>query len=166
MPPHPAFLCGIALRLLRRAGPSRMTIETGMTRRALLGAALSFQGLVAALAQTPSPVLSAREAYDASKTGGLLLIDIRTQAEWADTGVPKGATRLDAESAGFEVRLAGLRLDNPGKRIALIDRTGGLSASVRQKLSQRGWRDLVVVRGGILGEAGWLAESLPVEPAR
>jgi rhodanese-related sulfurtransferase len=143
-----------------------VTLTTAMTRRALLGAALSFQGLVAAMAQTPSPLLSAREAYDASRTGRLLLVDIRTQAEWADTGVPQGAIRLDADSSGFEVRLAGLRLDNPGKRIALIDRTGGLSASVRQKLSQRGWRDLVVVRGGMLGEAGWLAERLPVEPVR
>lgn len=135
-----------------------------MTRRALfLGAALSFQGLVAAMAQTPSPVLSAHEAYDAAKAGRLLLIDIRTQAERADTGVPQGAIRLDAESAGFEVRLAGLRLDNQTKRIALIDRTGGLAATVQQKLSLRGWRDIVVVRGGMLGEAGWLAERLPVD---
>ena len=137
-----------------------------MTRRALLGAALSFQGLVAAMAQTPSPVLLAREAHDAAKAGRLLLIDIRTQAEWADTGVPQGAIRLDAESAGFEVRLAGLRLDNPGKRITLIDRTGGLATSVQQKLSLRGWRNLAVVRGGMLGEAGWLAEKLPVDPYR
>ncbi len=144
-----------------------MTLTTAMTRRALfLGAALSFQGRVAAMAQTPSPVLSAHEAHDAAKAGRLLLIDIRTQAEWADTGVPRGAIRLDAESAGFEVRLAGLRLDNQTKRIALIDRTGGLAATVQQKLSLRGWRDIVVVRGGMLGEAGWLAERLPVEPLR
>jgi len=121
---------------------------------------------MASVAMAQPASLSPREAHDAVRAGRFLLVDIRTQAEWADTGVPEGATRLDAESAGFEVRLAGLRLDNPGKRIALVDRTGGLSASVRQKLSQRGWRDLVVVRGGILGEAGWLAESLPVEPAR
>jgi rhodanese-related sulfurtransferase len=133
-----------------------------MTRRALLGAALSFQGLTAAVAQTLSPALSAREAHDAAKAGRLLLVDIRTPAEWADTGVPQGAIRLDAESAGFEVRLAGLRLDNQAKRIALIDRTGGLAASVRLKLAARGWRDLVAVRGGMLGEAGWLAERLPV----
>lgn len=118
------------------------------------------------MAQTPSPVLSAHEAHDAAKAGRLLLVDIRTQAEWADTGVPQGAIRLDAESAGFEVRLAGLRLDNQTKRIALIDRTGGLAATVQQKLSLRGWRDIVVVRGGMLGEAGWLAERLPVEPLR
>ncbi len=117
-------------------------------------------------AASAQSTFSAREAHDSSKVGRLLLVDIRTQAEWADTGVPQGAIRLDAESAGFEVRLAGLRLDNPGKRIALIDRTGGLGASVRQKLATRGWRDLAVVRGGMLGDGGWLAEGLPVESIR
>lgn len=140
--------------------PVKLTIA--ITRRTLLGAALSFQGSMAAVAQTLS-VLSAREAHDSAKAGRLILIDIRTPAEWADTGLPQGAIRLDVESAGFEVRLAGIRLDNPGKRIALIDRAGGLSASVRQKLAARGWRDLVVVRGGMLGEGGWLTEKLPVD---
>lgn len=139
-----------------------MTLRTTITRRALLGAALSFQGLAAAKAQSPSFMLSAREAHEQAEAGGLLLVDIRTPAEWADTGVPHGAIRLDAESAGFEVRLAGFRLDNPNKRIVLIDRTGGLSASVRQALAARGWRDLAVVRGGMLGQGGWLAERLPV----
>jgi len=108
--------------------------------------------------------MSPREAHDGAKAGRLILIDIRNPSEWADTGVPRGAVRLDAESAGFEVRLAGLRLDNPGKIIALIDRTGGLAVSVRQKLAGRGWRDLVAVRGGMLSQGGWLAEKLPVEP--
>lgn len=135
-----------------------------MTRRALLGAALSFQS-AAAIAQSPATTLSAREAHDAVKAGRILLIDIRNATEWADTGVPQGAIALAAESAAFEVRLAGLRLDNPGRPIALIDRTGGLAASVRQKLAARGWRDLVVVRGGMLGEGGWLASRLSVDAA-
>jgi rhodanese-related sulfurtransferase len=109
-------------------------------------------------------VISSREAHEQVRASKLLLIDIRTTAEWADTGVPQGATRLDAETPGFEVRLAGLRVDNPGKRIALIDRTGGLSASVQRKLAGRGWRDLAIVRGGMLGQGGWLAEGLPVAP--
>ena len=135
-----------------------------MTRRALLA------GIVLALAasrvsgQSGQAALSPREARDAAAAGRLLLIDIRTPAEWADTGVPPGAIRLDAETPGFEVRLAGLRLDNPGKRIGLLDRTGGLSVSVQQKLAGRGWRDLVAVRGGMLGQGGWLAEGLAIEP--
>lgn len=110
------------------------------------------------------PALTAREAQTGLQAGRLLLIDIRTPAEWADTGSPPGSLRLDADSAGFEVRLAGLRLDHPGKRIALIDRNGGQAASVRQALAARGWRDLGVVGGGMLGPGGWLAKKLPVAP--
>lgn len=134
-----------------------------LNRRAVL---LGLAGCVAAMparAQSPASI-SPREAHDAARAGALVLIDIRSAAEWADTGVPQRAIRLDAETAGFEVRLAALRLDNPGKRIALIDRTGGLASSVRQKLAGRGWRDLLAVRGGVLGQDGWLAEKLPVEP--
>ena len=55
-----------------------------------------------------------------------------------------------------------LRLDHPGKRIVLIDRTGAQAVAVAQKLSGRGWRELAAVRGGMLGPGGWLAEKLPV----
>ena len=122
----------------------------------MIGSALLIQP---ASAQTALP---ARDALAGAQAGGLLLIDIRTPSEWTDTGVALGAVRLDAASSGFEVRLAGLRLDHPGKRIALIDRTGGLAAGVQHKLAQRGWRDLVIVRGGMLGPQGWLAEKLPI----
>ena len=111
-------------------------------------------------AQTAS--LSAREAYDAARAGALLLLDIRTPEEWRDTGLPQGSTALDVETPAFEVRLSGLRLDHPGKRIALIDRSGALSASIRTKLAGRGFRDILAVRGGMLGPGGWLAEKLPV----
>jgi rhodanese-related sulfurtransferase len=129
---------------------------------AILAAASAYA--TGAAAQALPPALSAREAFEAARTGRALLVDIRTPAEWADTGVPEGATRLDSEAAGFEVRLAGLRLDNPGRRIALIDRSGGLAISIQMKLAGRGWRDLALVRGGMLGQGGWLAEKLPVTP--
>ena len=136
-----------------------------MNRRAVLAGAGAAFYCQFALAQAPLGAISAREAHDGARTGALLLVDIRTPEEWTDTGVPQGALRLDAEASGFELRLAGLRVDYPGKRIVLIDRTGGLSASTRQKLAGRGWRDLGLVRGGMLGSAsdkGWLAEGLPV----
>ncbi|AMJ60782.1 hypothetical protein AXW83_11195 [Bosea sp. PAMC 26642] len=136
-----------------------------MNRRVFLSGAAALLSSTGALAQFTPPALSAHEAHEQAQTGKLLLIDIRTPAEWTDTGIPQGAIRLDAESAGFEIRLAGLRLDNPGRRIALIDRTGGLSVSVQQRFAGRGWRDLLAVRGGMLGAPGvkgWLAEALPV----
>lgn len=133
-----------------------------MARRAFLFLLLSCP-FAPALAQPAPGSITASEALESANAGTLVLIDIRAPEEWADTGVPQGALPLDAESSGFEVRLAGLRLDHPGKRIALIDRSGALAVSVRQKLTGRGWRDLVSVRGGMLGPDGWLAQKLPVK---
>ncbi|MBN9455964.1 MAG: rhodanese-like domain-containing protein [Bosea sp.] len=106
--------------------------------------------------------LSVREAYEAARSGEIILVDIRSAAEWADTGLPQGAVPLDVDATAFDVRLAGLRLDHPGKRIVLIDRTGAQAIAVAQKLAGRGWRELAGVRGGMLGPGGWLAEKLPV----
>jgi rhodanese-related sulfurtransferase len=130
-------------------------------RTVLIGVAAIASG--AARSQTPVSSLAAREVHDGVKAGKLILVDIRAPEEWADTGVPRGALRFDAEASGFEVRLAGLRVDFPGKRIVLIARSGGAAVSVQQKLAARGWRELSVVRGGVLGAGGWLAEKLPVE---
>jgi len=107
-------------------------------------------------------MLSPREAYEAALAKRVVLVDIRDAAEWADTGLPQGALALDFDAPAFEVRIAGLRLDNPGKRIVLIDRTGAQAVAIVQKLAGRGWRDLAAVRGGMLGPGGWLAEKLPL----
>ena len=138
-----------------------------MTRRAfiLIALVLAAWRPAQAQAQQPLPSLSVREAHEAAKAGKLVLVDIRTPEEWADTGVPEGAIRLDMTGSAFEVRLAALKLDHPGKPIALICRTGNRSAEMQKKLAPRGWRELVNVRGGLLGnpgDKGWLAEGLPV----
>ncbi|MDP3257099.1 MAG: rhodanese-like domain-containing protein [Bosea sp. (in: a-proteobacteria)] len=132
----------------------------GLPRRLFLAGSLVLPASLV-LAQA-SQSLTAREAYDAARAGTLLLIDIRPPDEWRDTGLPRDAIALDVEAPAFEVRLAGLRLDHRGKRIALIDRSGALAASTREKLAGRGFRDIVAVRGGMLGPGGWLAEKLPV----
>jgi rhodanese-related sulfurtransferase len=132
-----------------------------LNRRILIAGAAVLLLPCRALAQVPT-ILAPREALDAARAGTLLLIDIRTPAEWRDTGLAQGAIALDVETPAFEVRLAGLRLDHRGKRIALIDRSGALAASTRDKLAGRGFRDILAVRGGMLGPGGWLAEKLPV----
>lgn len=136
-----------------------------MNRRALLLLAVLCSLPAGVEAQTALPSLSVREALEGAKSGRLVLVDIRTPEEWADTGVPEGAIRLDMTGSAFEVRLAALKLDHPGKPIALICRTANRSSEVQKKLAARGWRELVNVRGGLLGnpgDKGWLAEGLPV----
>ncbi|CAN7540243.1 rhodanese-like domain-containing protein [Bosea sp. LjRoot237] len=140
-----------------------------MDRRSILLslAALALTG--PALAQSALPSLSVSEAHEAAKAGKLVLVDIRTPEEWTDTGVPEGAIKLDMTGSAFEVRLAALKLDHPGKPIALICRTGNRTSALQKKLATRGWTNLVDVRGGLLGnpkDKGWLAEGLPVTARR
>jgi rhodanese-related sulfurtransferase len=130
--------------------------------KAIIGA-IAICTTVVAFAQDIT--ISARDAYDAAKAGKLVLVDIRTPEEWADTGVPEGAIKLDMTGSAFEVRLAALKLDHPGKPIALICRTGNRTSTLQKTLAARGWKELVDVRGGLLGnprDKGWLAEGLPV----
>jgi rhodanese-related sulfurtransferase len=118
-----------------------------------------------ALAQSALPTISVREAQERAASGQSVLVDIRTPEEWADTGVAQGAVRLDMTSSGFEIRLAAIRAENPGKQIDLICRTGNRTRQVQEALGKRGWQGLVNVRGGMLGDgrnAGWLDEKLPV----
>jgi rhodanese-related sulfurtransferase len=121
----------------------------------------------AAAAQAPDEPgsLSAAQARAGVVAGRLLLVDIRGPREWADTGIAEGAIALDMMTGAFEARLAALRAENPGRPIVFIDRVGERARTLRTTLAARGWRDLQVVRGGMLGDGrnpGWLAEKLPL----
>ena len=110
--------------------------------------------------------MSSRQAFEAQQAGALVLVDIRTPAEWAQTGVPKGAARIDVYAPDFLPKIEAVRQANPGKDIGLICRTSSRSARAAQALAQRGWTNVVDVVGGVAGSArggGWIAEGLPVE---
>jgi rhodanese-related sulfurtransferase len=137
-----------------------------MKRRDIMLGALAM-AVSPAAAQSGLPSISVREAHERAKSGKSILVDIRLPEEWADTGVPQGAVKLDMTSPAFEARLAGLRAENPGKPIDLICRTANRTRTVQEALIRRGWRDVVNVRGGLLGNPGnpgWLDEKLPVGP--
>lgn len=138
-----------------------------MNRRQLLALAAAALPLAGARAQqgTERAALSVREAHEAARGKRVILVDIRTPEEWRDTGVAQDALRLDMTHPAFEARLAGLRAENPGKPIALICRTAGRSRRLQETLTKRGWRDILDVRGGMLGDGrnrGWLDEGLPL----
>lgn len=136
-----------------------------LTRRAL--AALLFAGSpAAAFAQAAPRAMTPRQAYAAQQAGEIVLVDIRTPAEWAETGSPKGAARIDVAAADFVRKLDALRQANPGKDIALICRSSNRSARAAERLTREGWTNIVDVAGGVAGStrgAGWIAEGLPVE---
>ena len=113
-----------------------------------------------------APTLSPREAYAEVAAGKAVLVDIRTPEEWAETGVPKGAARLDMTAPDFVTKLDALRRANPGKDIAIICRTANRTSFVQRELMARGWTNIVNVRGGVAGrgaDQGWKADGLPLE---
>lgn len=136
-----------------------------MKRRTLLTALFALP--LPALSQTAREraTMSVREAHDRTKAKDVILVDIRTPDEWKDTGVAEGAIRLDMTSPVFEAKLATLKAENPGKPIAIICRTASRTRRLQDILTQRGWTNIVDVRGGMLGDGrnkGWLDEGLPL----
>ncbi|MBI5329264.1 MAG: rhodanese-like domain-containing protein [Betaproteobacteria bacterium] len=124
--------------------------------------------LVLALPVQADPNLSAPEALAASLAGKTLLIDIRTPAEWRETGVAPGAGRVDFYR-GPEVLVPYLLQQTKGDRnapIALICRTGNRTTHAQKYLQGIGFTQVYNVKEGMKGSAagpGWLKRGLPVE---
>ncbi|NHB75423.1 rhodanese-like domain-containing protein [Rhodobacter calidifons] len=140
-----------------------------MTRRRLvlfLPVALLATGSGYALLQ-PAMVgstLDAETAFRRTRAGDLLLIDIRQPDEWAATGSPQGAHRLDLRSRDFLDRLSMLANGDRNRPIALICATGGRSARLARALTRAGFTNVLDVSEGMLGSSagpGWLGRGLP-----
>lgn len=109
--------------------------------------------------------LDAETAYQRVQAGDLLLIDIRQPQEWAETGSPAGAQRLDLRSPDFVDQLTALAGGDTTRPIALICASGGRSARTAQTLTEAGFTTVLDVSEGMLGSSagpGWLARGLPV----
>lgn len=102
----------------------------------------------------------------AIEAGKIALVDIRTPAEWAETGVAAPATPIDMTSPQFIEGLKKVIAENPGKQIALICRTGNRSSKMADALEKAGLQNVIDVAGGMAGKGGnrgWVAEGLPVK---
>ena len=130
----------------------------------LLAALLLTAGLAAA-----GPILTPPQAYDQAKAGTLTLIDVRTPAEWHETGVPEGAVGINMQDPkgpdGFaDAVLAQVKGDHAAP-IALICRSGNRSTRMQEALEARGFTNVSNVKEGVSGGAagpGWLNRELPV----
>lgn len=137
-----------------------------MRRRQFLVVLTALMTPGAVLAQNKPRSVSVEEAHQKVSDGQMVLIDVRTPREWAETGTAKGAVRIEMEDAEFLKKLNDLRTRNPGREVALICRTGNRSGVVQEALARAGYADTINVRGGMSGtprDKGWLAASLPVE---
>ena len=115
--------------------------------------------------------IAAPDAYDALEAGKLTLIDIRTPSEWRETGIAKGAKRLDmlhpGGAPGFVADLLQQVNGDRNAPIGLICRTGNRTTQVTRYLEAQGFTQIFNVKEGMAGSAagpGWIRRGLPIEP--
>ncbi len=115
--------------------------------------------------------LSAPEAHARALAGKLLIIDVRSPAEWRQTGVAKGARPVTIHdpdgAAGFlKAMLAAVGGDKT-RPIAIICARGARSARANRFLQAKGFTRVHDMSEGMLGrgsQPGWIARGLPVVP--
>jgi rhodanese-related sulfurtransferase len=125
----------------------------------------------AAHAQNTDAEISAQETYDLLQNGDITLIDIRRPEEWRQTGVAKGAKRINMLHPkglqGFAQEVYNAVGGDLNAPIALICRTGSRTSRIQPILKQVGFTNVRHVPEGTLGnrqQKGWIDQGLPVEP--
>ena len=120
--------------------------------------------LVAPMVQA-SDIWSAEQAQAAVADGRAILIDIRSEGDWKDTGLAKGAVPVSMHDPAFGANIQRLIDTRGDKIVAMICATGGRTAHVKSVLDRAGINGFVDVSEGMMGSprgAGWLQKGLPV----
>ena len=126
-----------------------------MTRRGFIGFLAVSACIVAVPALAAEPVTATIAEV---RNGKHLLIDIREAEEWSRTGVPQGAKLLSMNDFDFDEQLQALTGGDRNRPVALLCRTGVRAESLRKRLKIRGYSNVTVIEGGLLGDGrhgGW-----------
>ncbi|MCF6301612.1 MAG: rhodanese-like domain-containing protein [Devosiaceae bacterium] len=126
-----------------------------------------FVSPVAAQRFSPMVDMTTQDTYQAMQGGTLVLIDVRTPEEWAQTGIAQGAYPISMLDREFLAKLADIQNENPGKTVAFICASGNRSGVVQAELARRGYENMFSVYGGTTGSSqamGWIRDGLPIAP--
>ncbi len=136
--------------------------------RGLLGqCAICAVFLTAAPALAEVPVISAAQAAAALAAEEIVLIDIRSRAEWQETGLAQGAWPVSMHESDFVPRLQAILAQYGPEKTALICATGGRTAHVAGILEQNGITGIIDVSEGMMGNPrgpGWIAHGMKTVP--
>lgn len=95
---------------------------------------------------------------------GVTVIDVRTQEEWRDTGVIKGARLMTFSASGSFDKAAWLKQEQqivkPGEPVVLICRSGRRSAAVAEYLESQPVKGKIYNASG--GMSAWKSEGRSV----
>jgi len=90
----------------------------------------------------------------------VLMIDVRTKAEWEATGIPFGSHCVELQNPDFLKEISKLCDGDKTTGIALSCLSGHRSKKATRQLKSAGYNNLVCVEGGIIE---WTAQNLPVQ---
>ncbi|MEP3525846.1 MAG: rhodanese-like domain-containing protein [Hyphomicrobiales bacterium] len=110
--------------------------------------------------------MSVTKANQQSKSGNLLLVDIRRPSEWKQTGVAKNAAKISMHQKGFLDHIARHTKGNKTAPVALICAHGIRSTHMIRILEKNGYSNVYNVKEGMLGSKegpGWIAKGLPLQ---
>lgn len=120
---------------------------------------LFFLALAIVFAQNAA---SAQSAVDAAQLEGMMqkdkslqLVDVRTPGEWQQTGVIKGASKINYHSPDFKEQISKLDKEKP---VVLYCAAGGRSPRAAAVLTQMGFKKVYDYAGGM---NDWLAKGKP-----
>jgi len=109
--------------------------------------------------------MKASEAHELAMRGDIILIDVRTPAEWKETGVGASARAVSMHLPGFFKKIETIVNGDKSKAIALICARGNRSNRMQAMLIERGYTNIIDVAEGMLGSTagpGWLKLGLPL----
>ena len=124
--------------------------------------------ILPALAQAEDRIWSVQQAFDAAARGAVILLDIRTEEEWTETGVGQGAWPVSMHVDRFGMDIRRILAGNPDTPIALICATGGRSDYLARLFRQNNIPNVIDIGEGMMGSGhgpGWLKSGLPVVSA-
>lgn len=136
-----------------------------ISRRQFLTGSAAFAVISFVLPAQAAEVLTATEAFAKAATGKIILIDIRTPEEWAQTGSGAGAKRLDMRRDDFVDALDKILGGDKSKPVALICAAGVRSSRLSRALRKGGYTNIIDVPEGMLGSyagPGWVKRGLPL----
>ena len=109
------------------------------------------------------PQIDPAEANARLRKKQLALIDVRTESEWQQGGIPKGARTVTLGDPRMVDTIYGLMKEDASAPVAVICRSGMRSGRAAKLLTGAGFTDVSNVRGGMMA---WTAANLPVMPYR
>ncbi len=115
-------------------------------------------------------VIAADEAHRRAQAGELTIVDVRSPAEWRQTGIASRARLATIHNRkgpmGFLEEMIALVEGDKSKPIAMICARGARSAAATAFLRGQGFTNVSDISEGMLGRderPGWIARNLPVE---